>query len=66
MARFIRQQSFDVYRPGSDTIFGRVNVSHVIDTVFYNEHPKMTVEEVRKSLIEHDGYPSDIIVKKGK
>lgn len=31
-----------------------------IDTVFFN--PGCDVDYVRKSLIEHDGYPSDIDV----
>ena len=30
------------------------------DTVFYTE--RITIEEVRNSLINHDGYPDDIIV----
>lgn len=34
----------------------------VIDTVFFFFGEGHTAEEVRKSLIEHDGYPTDIIV----
>ena len=41
-------------------------VEHKIDTVFYAERELMSVAEVRKQLIEHDGYPADIIVRKGK
>jgi hypothetical protein len=33
-----------------------------IDIVYFDEH--MTAEEVRKSLIEHDGYTPDIQVFK--
>ena len=33
------------------------------DTVFYR--PDMTEEDVRRSLIEHDGYPSDIELQEG-
>lgn len=37
-----------------------------IDTVFYSSGAKVTCEEVRRSLIDHDGYPPNIIVKRGK
>ena len=60
MPKFIRHQAFDVFRKGA------CGCLREIDTVFYSEAPKTTVEEVRKSLIDHDGYPSDIIVKKVK
>lgn len=33
-----------------------------IDTVFYTD-PTITAEEVKKSLVEHDGYDWDIIVE---
>ena len=33
-----------------------------IDTVFYTED--CDAEYVRRSLVEHDGYPSNIVVKK--
>ena len=33
-----------------------------VDSVFYSAN--MDLEEVRKSLIEHDGYQSDIEVKR--
>lgn len=46
--------AFDVYRPSRD--FGRVQ----IDTVFYGQGS--TVDEVRRGLIDHDGYDSNIIV----
>jgi len=46
-------QSFDVYRNGKN-----------IDTIFYNFPCNETAEDVKKSLIEHDGYPYDITVIK--
>ena len=33
------------------------------DIVFYADSDNITAEEVKKSLIVHDGYPSDIIVR---
>lgn len=35
----------------------------LIDTVFFTDY---TVEEVEKSLINHDGYNPNIIVKRGR
>lgn len=43
------EKAFDVYKNGK-----------LIDTVFYNYDD---AEEVKKSLIDHDGYDSDIKVK---
>lgn len=60
---FVRSQAFNVFQNRRDPIFHTM-VEHKIDTVFYTEHVKMTVAEVRKQLIEHDGYPADIVVKK--
>lgn len=34
-----------------------------IDTVFYSELYKITPEEIKKALVEHDGYNSNIEVK---
>jgi hypothetical protein len=48
-------QAFDVYHP---TRNGKLKL---IDTVFANGYD---AEEMRTSLINHDGYPSDIVVKK--
>ena len=47
-------RAFDVYRNGRK-----------IDTVFYttNSTAKEAAEEVRRSLIDHDGYEFDIVVK---
>jgi len=38
----------------------------LIDTVFYSKGMKITAEEVRISLINHDGYDSRIKVRKQK
>lgn len=51
-----RQQAFNVYRPrGSKWVW--------VDTVYFTDY---TVDEARKSLIDHDGYPNDIMVKLDK
>ena len=42
-------KAYNVYRNGK-----------LIDTVWFTGY---TVEEARKSLIEHDGYPADIVVQ---
>jgi hypothetical protein len=60
---FVRSQAFDVFQNRRDPIFHTM-VEHKIDTVFYAEREKMSVTEVRKQLIEHDGYPDNIIVRK--
>lgn len=44
--------AFDVYKDGK-----------IIDTVFYSGK-NTTVEDIKKSLVDHDGYDSDIVVKK--
>lgn len=46
-------QAFDVYLK-----------SKHIDTVFYSDGMKIGAEEVKKSLVEHDGYDSRIVVRK--
>lgn len=46
-------QPFDIYRNG-----------RIIDTVFYNYMDNVSSDTVKESLINHDGYPSDIEVKK--
>ncbi len=35
-----------------------------IDTVFYSDAHKITCDEVRRSLVNHDGYDSAITVRK--
>lgn len=45
-------------------VFRKVNGRTVkIDTVWFTGY---TADEARKSLIDHDGYPSDIIVRRAK
>lgn len=58
MTKFKRSQAFDIFRPDES---GKLVE---IDTVFYTEHPATTPEEVQKSLIQHDGYPADIVVRR--
>lgn len=48
-------QAFDIYLNGK-----------LIDTVFYSPNVKVDVEEVKQSLINHDGYDSGIEVRKVK
>ena len=50
-AKEMVMQAWDVIRNG-----------RVIDTVFYDKD--CTLWYVRKGLIEHDGYPVDIVVQK--
>lgn len=44
-------QAFNVYLNG-----------RLIDTVFYSAGTKITCDEVRRALIDHDGYDSRIVV----
>jgi hypothetical protein len=37
--------------------------THLVDVVYFNK--SMKKEEVRRSLIDHDGYPSDIYLIQG-
>lgn len=50
-------RAFDVFHPYEDEPF---------DTVFYNHDDLITYDEVKRSLVNHDGYPSDIIVVEQK
>ena len=36
----------------------------LIDTVFYSASAKVDAEEVRRSLVNHDGYDARIVVRK--
>lgn len=38
----------------------------LIDTVFYAKSSKETCDEVKRSLINHDGYNPDIVVMKSR
>lgn len=49
------QRAFDVYLNGK-----------LIDTVFYSRSVNVDVVEVKRSLIDHDGYDSQIVVKERK
>lgn len=62
---FIRSQAFDVFQNRRCPLFATM-LEEKIDTVFYTEHVSMSVFAVRKELIERDGYPADIIVRKGR
>lgn len=55
MTKSKKMQAFDVIHNGK-----------VIDTIFYGSGIKISADEVRKSLINHDGYPSDIKIQKRK
>ena len=38
----------------------------LIDTVLYSKSSKETCNDVKRSLVNHDGYHPDIVVKKGR
>jgi hypothetical protein len=38
----------------------------LIDTVFYTKSSKETCDDVKRSLVNHDGYNPRIVVKKGR
>jgi hypothetical protein len=63
--QFEQMQKFEVYQNRRCPVFSTM-LELKIDTVFYTERARMSIAEVRKELIEHDGYPADIIVRKGK
>jgi hypothetical protein len=50
-----RHKAFDVYLNGKE-----------IDTVFYSAGANVDAEEVRQSLINHDGYNGRIVVRERK
>lgn len=52
-------KAFDVYKFNRKT--GKLEK---IDTVFYDDD--FTSEEVKRSLVNHDGYSEDITVRKGR
>jgi hypothetical protein len=49
-----KSQAWDVFLNGKN-----------IDTVFYSEGAKVDADEVKRSLVDHDGYDANIVVKKG-
>lgn len=63
MTKFVRSQAFDVFQRRRCPIFHTM-LEEKIDTVFYAERPAMSVMEAKRELINHDGYPADIIVRK--
>jgi hypothetical protein len=50
-----KQKRFNVYRNG-----------RLVDSVFYSASANVTTDEVRKSLIEHDGYHPSIVVREAR
>lgn len=48
-------QAFNVYLSGK-----------LIDTVFYSQSANETPEDVKRSLVNHDGYDSRIVVKRAR
>lgn len=48
-------QAYDVYLRGKK-----------IDTVFYSPGAKVSADDVKRSLVSHDGYDADIVVKKAR
>jgi len=60
---FVRSQAFDVFQKRHCPVFHSM-LEEKIDTVFYTEHPPTSVAAVRRQLIDHDGYPADIVVRK--
>lgn len=54
------QRAFDVFLPT------RSGGLKEIDTVFYAKNDNITEQEVRDSLVNHDGYDPSIIVKEVK
>ena len=47
------------------TVMGIVEAVE-IDTVYYADGDPVTVEEVYRALVDHDGYPTTIQVKEEK
>jgi hypothetical protein len=58
-------RAFDVFLPGQP-MSKYIGGLKEIDTVFYSKNDNITEQEVRDSLVNHDGYDSRIIVKEVK
>ena len=57
--------AFVVHRPGWKAMYlPHLNYPITSDTVFYSDRDHVTPDEVKRALVDHDGYPSDIIVRK--
>lgn len=52
--------AWDVHRLCIEETSGWVSCDHVIDTVWFDKD--MDADEVKRSLVGHDGYPEDIVV----
>lgn len=48
------------------TAFNVYFKGRIIDTVFYSPNTKETPSDVKRSLVEHDGYNSAIVVRKAR
>lgn len=56
-------RGWDVYAPFR--MFGETAIQYKhMDTVFFDA--SMDADEVKRSLVEHDGYPADIMVRCGE
>lgn len=60
-----KMEAFNVYLNRDKNTPGKIIYPKLIDTVFFTEGT-MTAEEVRESLINHDGYDYRIKVVKRK
>lgn len=58
-----RSYAYDVFQNRYNVTTGRQGEVH-IDTVFYDS--RRDLSEVRRDLIDHDGYNANIIVRRGK
>jgi len=52
--------AWDVHRLCVEETSGNQMCDHLIDTVWFDV--RMDADEVKRSLVEHDGYPDDISV----
>jgi hypothetical protein len=59
-----RTRAFSVFNPiqKRNKVGNWETYLHEIDTVFYDINSNVTVDDVRKSLIDHDGYNPSIRV----
>jgi len=60
-------RAFDIFVLDGDNLPIRFWVPHlpksiIQDTVFYADSDPITEDEVKQSLVDHDGYPSNITV----
>ena len=52
----MRQQAWNAFKPLAGERF------KLLDTIFFD--PSMDAEDVKRALVEHDGFPANIIVRK--